>query len=62
MINRAILSEAKMALTQFRTLCITGPRQSGKTTLSKQLFYNKPYVNFENPAVQHEAEQNPEGF
>ncbi|MBC7510507.1 MAG: ATP-binding protein [Ferruginibacter sp.] len=62
MIHRAILSEAKMALTQFRTLCITGPRQSGKTTLSKQLFYNKPYVNFENPAVQHEAEQNPEGF
>jgi len=62
MVNRAILSEAKIALTQFRTLCITGPRQSGKTTLSKQLFYKKPYVNFENPSIQEEAEQNPEDF
>lgn len=62
MINRMILAEAKAALDQFRALCITGPRQSGKTTLSKQLFYNKPYVNFENPAVQQEAEQNPKGF
>lgn len=62
MIERLILSEAKIALTQFRALCLTGPRQSGKTTLSKLLFYDKPYVNFENPTVQFEAEQNPEGF
>ena len=62
MINRFILPEAKQALTQFRALCLTGPRQSGKTTLSKQLFKGKPYVNFENPSVQHEAEQNPESF
>ncbi len=62
MIERLILSEAKMALTQFRALCLTGPRQSGKTTLSKLLFQDKPYVNFENPTVQFEAEQNPEAF
>ncbi|MEO8772005.1 MAG: ATP-binding protein [Ferruginibacter sp.] len=62
MINRRILQEAKHSLTQFRALCITGPRQSGKTTLSKQLFKGKPYVNFENPSVQHEAELNPEAF
>lgn len=62
MIERLILSEAKLALTQFRALCLTGPRQSGKTTLSKVLFKDKPYVNFENPTVQFEAEQNPEGF
>jgi predicted AAA+ superfamily ATPase len=62
MINRSILPEAKQALTQFRALCITGPRQSGKTTLSKLLFKGKPYVNFENPAVQHEAELNPAAF
>ena len=46
MIKRLILAEAKLALTQFRALCITGPRQSGKTTLSKLLFKGKPYVNF----------------
>ena len=62
MIKRLILDEAKLALTQFRALCITGPRQSGKTTLSKLLFKGKPYVNFENPSVQHEAELNPEEF
>ncbi len=62
MIKRIILEEAKLALTQFRALCITGPRQSGKTTLSKQLFKGKPYVNFENPSVQNEAELNPEAF
>jgi hypothetical protein len=62
MVNRFILAEAKYALTQFRALCITGPRQSGKTTLSKQLFKGKPYINFENPSVQHEAEENPQAF
>ena len=62
MIDRLILPEAKHALSQFRALCITGPRQSGKTTLSKLLFKGKPYVNFENPAIQYEAEQNPESF
>jgi uncharacterized protein len=62
MISRSILPEAKHALTQFRALCISGPRQSGKTILSKELFKNKPYVNFENPNVQYEAEQNPVSF
>lgn len=62
MIKRLILPEAQQALTQFRALCLTGPRQSGKTTLSKVLFEGKPYVNFENPTVQFEAEQNPEDF
>ena len=62
MIFRQILPEAKHALTQFRALCITGHRQSGKTTLAKQLTKSKPYVNFENPSVQYEAEQNPQAF
>ena len=62
MVNRHIFPEAKQALTQFRALCITGPRQSGKTTLSKRLFKDKPYLNFENPSVQHEAEHHPKSF
>ena len=62
MIPRAILAEAKFALTQFRALCITGPRQSGKTTLSKILFKGKPYVNFEDPATQGHFENNPAKF
>jgi uncharacterized protein len=62
MVNRFILKEAQFCLTQFRALCITGPRQSGKTTLSKILFKGKPYVNFENPTVQLEAALEPELF
>ncbi len=53
MIPRHIEEDAKYALTQFRALCLTGPRQSGKTTLSKKLLANKPSINFENPAVQN---------
>src|SRR3546814_386063 len=61
-IQREILSEARLLLTQFRALCIVGPRQSGKTTLSRLLFKQKPYVSLENPSVQAEAESNPETF
>jgi len=62
MISRAIFEEAKLALTQFRALCITGPRQSGKTTLSKELFKGKPYVNFEDPVVQDLFQKDPRTF
>lgn len=55
MIKRAILQSAKESLTQFRALCITGPRQSGKTTLSRLLCPDKAYINFESPAIEQEA-------
>ncbi len=50
-LERGIFEEAKFALSQFRALCITGPRQSGKTTLGKILFKDKPYINFEDPII-----------
>ena len=56
MIERAILADAKFTLSQFRAVCITGPRQSGKTTLSKMLFKGKPYISFEDPAYQKDAD------
>jgi len=62
MISRAIFDEAKFALAQFRALCITGPRQSGKTTLSKLLFSGKPYVNFEDPIIQYLFQKDPRKF
>jgi len=34
----------------FPVLAITGPRQSGKTTLARMAFPDKPYVSLENPA------------
>lgn len=56
MIERTILGDAKFTLSQFRAVCITGPRQSGKTTLSKMLFKGKPYISFEDPANQKDAD------
>ena len=62
MIGRDILKEARTALKQFRALCVTGPRQSGKTTLSKLLLKGKPYVNFEDPSTEAEFLSDPKGF
>lgn len=62
MIVRQIFEEANFTLSQFRAMCITGPRQSGKTTLSKMLFKGKPYISFEKPDVQHAAEKNIASF
>ncbi len=62
MIRRAILEEARYSLKQFRALCITGPRQSGKTTLSKILLKGKPYVNFEDPTTEAEFLTDPKKF
>jgi predicted AAA+ superfamily ATPase len=56
------MEEARYSLTQFRALCITGPRQSGKTTLSRTLFKGRPYVNFEDPVTQGAFQDDPEAF
>jgi predicted AAA+ superfamily ATPase len=61
-IKRNILGEAKLLSRQFRALSIIGPRQSGKTTLSKLLFGDKPYVNLENPNIQAKAMEDIEAF
>ncbi|MFY9343061.1 MAG: ATP-binding protein [Planctomycetota bacterium] len=43
-------------------LTVTGPRQSGKTTLCRQAFPDHPYVNLENPATLEQALADPSGF
>ncbi|MEO6844107.1 MAG: ATP-binding protein [Ginsengibacter sp.] len=61
-IQRNILAEAKLVSKQFRALSIIGPRQSGKTTLCKLLFNDKPYVSLENPNTQAKAMEDIESF
>ncbi len=41
---------------------VTGPRQSGKTTLCRAAFKDKPYVSLETPDVREEASRDPRGF
>lgn len=57
LIKRHIYGEALETARQFRAVCIVGPRQSGKTTLSQLVFGKKPYFNFEDPDVEAEALQ-----
>lgn len=47
---------------QFKAVAVTGPRQSGKTTLVKKVFPHKPYINLENPDTRSFAIEDPRGF
>jgi predicted AAA+ superfamily ATPase len=47
---------------QYPVVTITGPRQSGKTTLAKQIFAEHRYVSLEDPDVAAFARTDPRGF
>ncbi len=49
-------------LRGFPIVTITGPRQSGKTTLAKAVFTQKPYVSLEDPDVRQAALDDPRSF
>lgn len=52
-----------MALAgQYPVVTITGPRQSGKTTLCRKVFDLKPYANLESPDTRQFAIDDPRGF
>ncbi|MDP1615229.1 MAG: ATP-binding protein [Methylococcales bacterium] len=46
----------------FPVIALTGPRQSGKTTLAKAVFADKDYVSLENPDDREFAERDPRRF
>ena len=46
----------------FPVVAITGPRQSGKTTLAQTAFPDKQYVSLEEPDVREVALSDPRGF
>lgn len=48
--------------SQFPALVITGPRQSGKTEITKKVFPNKPYVSLEDIDTRNFAKDDPRGF
>lgn len=62
MIKRLLFEEAKETAMEFKIVSVTGPRQSGKTTLCKHVFKNKPYVSFEDLDILEEAESAPRDF
>lgn len=61
-IPRIISKEAKRLAKLFPVLTLTGPRQSGKTTLCKELFPNYHYVNMENPDLREQIQAGPKNY
>ena len=62
MINRNIEKKILELSGKMPVISITGPRQSGKTTLAKKLFPKYKYVNFEDIEKRIFAKNDPKGF
>jgi len=62
MIKRNVKDKLCQFTQQYPVVMLTGPRQSGKTTLCKMLFPNKAYVSLENPEDREYALSDPKGF
>lgn len=62
MFPRALAPTLRRLARHFPVLAVSGPRQSGKTTLVRSLFPGKPYVSLEDPIERAFAEDDPRGF
>lgn len=62
-IKRSLETVLKKAVSEFPAVVLTGPRQSGKTTLLKALFGKKfDYVSLEPPDIRAAGREDPRGF
>lgn len=62
MIKRTIREEIQKSAKKYPIVTITGPRQSGKTTLAKQCFPEKEYISLEDTDIRALAIEDPRGF
>lgn len=62
MIARHLSKTLKAAIRKYPVISITGPRQSGKTTLVRSVFPHYDYVSLENPDQRGFALEDPRGF
>lgn len=62
MIPRILEPLAKRSLRDWPVVALTGPRQSGKTTLARAIGGDRPYASLEDPDVRSFAEDDPRGF
>ena len=61
-ISREIYNELLESCHSFPVVTITGPRQSGKTTLLKNAFPDKKYLSLEDPDIRQMAVSDPRTF
>ena len=59
MINRDLKKRLLYLAKKFPVLSVTGPRQSGKTTLIQETFSNHRYINLEDPDTRAFAQSDP---
>lgn len=59
MIERQLTAKIKEMKGKYPVITITGPRQSGKTTLIKSLFPDIPYFSMETPDIREQVMANP---
>ena len=62
MIDRTIEPVLKDLVAKYPVVTLTGPRQSGKTTLCRKVFPDMPYANLESPDTRAFAATDPRGF
>ena len=62
MIHRTAQDALLRLASQFPVIGVTGPRQSGKSTLTKAAFPNKKYVTFDDKNMRELAKANPSDF
>ncbi|MGE0831783.1 MAG: ATP-binding protein [Simkaniaceae bacterium] len=62
MFKRFIEKELKKQAEDYPVVSVVGPRQSGKTTLVRHTFPDKPYINLEALDIQELAQTDPRGF
>lgn len=61
-IKRELEDKLKELAGRYPVVTITGPRQSGKTTLVKMAFPRLPYLSLEDPDIRELAEADPRAF
>jgi predicted AAA+ superfamily ATPase len=61
-ITRNISGELLRSAAEYPVATILGPRQSGKTTLARMTFPDKPYFSLEVPDIRMAAEADPRSF